>query len=774
MPFDLFERLVGQVLHPRKFLLNYSGESTIYPELVPAIRLARSTGASVELVTALASAGDSLVDELGRSGLTRLTVSIHAADETPFAEIYRYGSLAAVRAKLARFLTAAHTVEHPPSVDLAFVAMLRNLDQLAGVAGLAREMAVRSITIFPVLRRDEIPVAFPELDRSGAPTRDFRDAVWRVVERVRAEQPGINLVLSNPSFTTEGQSPGETPIPYPGALPPGAAIYSCEQNPWETAHVLANGDVVPCEVHDHRPAGNIARQPLHEIWHGEIYARFREAYRSGAFPECRSCPWKMAHVPGEFRSEILGARGRSAQIGHGWHDPDGQPHVWTSQEAAATLQPRPRSAVIHVNGILPPGPDGWNRLDVSCNGNLVGSVINETRAMLTFGVDFRVEVSAAALWDIEFRTEHVYRAAGDQRDLGFALVMMSSQAALDPSRARRQRAALKPLLGVIATSDLLGRGVCRRLRFERAEQRLALPLTKGISVLIPERDNPRELAECLRGAESARRNCPEPFQVLVVVNGAGESQYTELRALYPDVDWLFHSRPLGFTSVVQEGLRHAIHDWVYLLNSDAVPEPDAFKEVACRRTPLTFSLASQIFLKDTTRFREETNRTRIFLEDGLATTHDIMPPESGTVEHFYAGGGASLFQAPLLRRMLRSRIYDPFYWEDVEWGWRARKLGYRSIFCTESIVRHQQRATIGRCYSAEMVEAVTERNRLLFQLRNFTSAGSLESVLEAIARAPREVAEFFVAPATLAAVACGRVWNHRAPVPDEEILDTGE
>src|SRR5215831_4349093 len=64
MPFALFESLVGQLSDPRKFLLNYSGESTVYPDLIRAIWLARSTGAAVELVSALANAPDSLLEEL--------------------------------------------------------------------------------------------------------------------------------------------------------------------------------------------------------------------------------------------------------------------------------------------------------------------------------------------------------------------------------------------------------------------------------------------------------------------------------------------------------------------------------------------------------------------------------------------------------------------------------------------------------------------------------------------------------------------------------------
>jgi MoaA/NifB/PqqE/SkfB family radical SAM enzyme/GT2 family glycosyltransferase len=769
MPYALFERLVMQVKDPRKFLLNYSGESTVYPDLISAIRLARSTGAAVELVTALAAAGDTLVDELARSGVTRLTVSIHATDEARFAEIYRYGSFAALRAKLARFVSIATRVENPPAVDLAFVAMQRNLDDLDGVADLAQEMGLRSISIFPVIRRDQIPVFFPELDATGDATLLFRDAIARTIERVRSRQPEIDLAVCNPRFTMNDAPLGEAPSPWPGALPAGAAIHSCEQNPWETAHVLANGDVVACEVHDRQPLGNLARQSLADVWDGEAYRRFRAAYRDGSLAECRTCPWKTAWLPGPLRSEILGARGRSAQMEYGWHEPEGGSHLWASQQAILTLQRRHESSVLHINGLLPSVPDGRNRLEVWCDGALAGEVVNQGQEMLSFGVDMTLPAGKPGPSEIEFRTDYVYRPVRDQRDLGFALVIATFHPVVDRARAVRQRAALEPLVRAIELADRVGNAVRGRFRRKRADGYL-LRFSAGLTVVIPERDNPAELSECLSGLEDARRKWPEPLQTIVVVNGTDPSRYMRLRELQPTVEWRFEPQPLGFTGAVREGLRYARYDWIYLLNSDATPEPDALVEAARLRAPFTFSIASQIFLKDTTRYRDETNWTRLFVEDGLATAHDMIPTRRDAVEHFYAGGGASLFRARLLRQMLRSAIYDPFYWEDVEWGWRARKLGYRSMFCAASVVRHRQGATISRCYSAAKIEGVLERNRLLFQLRNFTTAGSLEAAIAAIARSPGEIAEFFTAPRTLSAIVRGRLWNHLAPVPDEEVL----
>jgi GT2 family glycosyltransferase len=425
--------------------------------------------------------------------------------------------------------------------------------------------------------------------------------------------------------------------------------------------------------------------------------------------------------------------------------------------------------------MLPAGPPGdRNELTVSCNGKDVGTIVNSNRDTLAFGVDLEVPRETEAPWSIQFRTRHLKRlrspeAGGDQRDLGFALVLLASKVHVDLPSIRRNRDALERLRRFVRSIDTLGRAMRRCYRIPHAGGQ-APPLAPGASILIPERGTPDHLAACLAGAQAAAREWQEPIETMVVVNGAPPSEYRTLQSLHPAVRWQFHSHPLGFGGAIAAGLPLVRRDWVYLLNSDAVPEPGAFAAAGALRDAGTFSIASQILLRDRTRFREETNFTTLFLENGIATVHDLIPDSDLPGEHFYAGGGASFFQTRLLRSFLDALIYHPFYWEDVEWGWRARKLGYRSVFCPASRVEHVQRATIARHYSHRQVEAFVERNRLLFQLRNLTSAGSLDAVFEAIAGGPPELTPFFLEARTLWQIARGRLWNHLAPVSDEELL----
>ena len=55
LDFEIYKRVIAELESPDYICLNYSGESIYYPQLLEAIRLAKSTGASTELVTAFST-----------------------------------------------------------------------------------------------------------------------------------------------------------------------------------------------------------------------------------------------------------------------------------------------------------------------------------------------------------------------------------------------------------------------------------------------------------------------------------------------------------------------------------------------------------------------------------------------------------------------------------------------------------------------------------------------------------------------------------------------
>src|SRR5580698_9700575 len=104
LDFDILERVIGELDHPDFIGLNYSGESIYYPRILDAIRLAASTGALTELVTAFSTISPKILQGLVEEGLDRLAVSLHTLDPQQYEKIYRYGSLDALKQRIHELL----------------------------------------------------------------------------------------------------------------------------------------------------------------------------------------------------------------------------------------------------------------------------------------------------------------------------------------------------------------------------------------------------------------------------------------------------------------------------------------------------------------------------------------------------------------------------------------------------------------------------------------------------------------------------------------------
>lgn len=427
MEMALYRRIVGALETPEIIRLNYSGESTHHPHVVEAIRLAATTGATTELVTALGSLPDRMVEPLAGSGLDRLTVSLHTLDPQQFKAIYGHSSIDAVRRKTAALVAARNRAGLTrPQLDFAIVAMRRNLGQLLPLASFAKEIGATGLAIHPVIRRDRTPDNFVE-ELDGDKLRPaFLAELAEAIAKVRRLHPDLAMSVSTPELDAT-PCLCDRPAAFPGPLPDGARIHSCDQNPWDTVHVLADGSVVTCEVRDRSALGRItgdANAPtLCDIWRGRAYAAFRKDYRAGAVAECRECPYKTAFVPAEPVSAIDLSGGIHAQLLHGWHPPDGSPFLWAKRTAALELARPAGSRSLHVEGWVP-------ALAGSVRVQIDGVAVGELRTIGTAGQSVQADLPLPdgdrALATVVLQTDRPlvpFRIGlgSDVRELGFAL-----------------------------------------------------------------------------------------------------------------------------------------------------------------------------------------------------------------------------------------------------------------------------------------------------------------------------------------------------------------
>ncbi len=742
MDFALFEALVRALERPEIIRLNYSGESGNYPRLIEAIATAKSSSAQVEMVTSLVTIPWEVIDRLPASGLDRLSVSLHTLDSGQFSSLYGGGTLQALETRLERLTSACQLLpDHAPMIDLAMVAIDSNVDQIAGIASLGERLGAPILSIHPVLQREGVPYRPQGETRSdGHLTHEFLARVETNVRAASASSGLIQVGVARPKR--------------PATEECDDSAFFCEQNPFETAHVLANGDVVVCEVLDRKPMGSLRHSSLAGVWNGAAYERFRQSYLEGGVEECRSCVFRQP-------SEAVGP----LRTLWGWHARDATGALWSRPDAGFSCRGNGRR-FIALEGALPPAARAGdqNSLVISQDDQAVARIVNETRHLLHFRASLPLCADGVTEFVTAVQCAHSPWRSGrskDARQLGFALFSAETcDTALRSERRRRLRLPLMPDAKTGAADLVLG--LIRFLESRLPDKEPPLPRAHSsppptLSVVIPERGNPAMLGNCLEALQHATGRLSMDVPVVAIVNGVSRpADYARVKDRNPRCKFVFVRRPLGFSAAIRTGMSYVSTGWTYLLNSDVLVTPDALLNALDCIGPDVFSVASRVKMAGAMA-EKETNRTRISLEDGLVNLVELSPPPgTAVVEHAYAGGGSSLFQTGLLREFIaETRWYDPFYWEDAEWGVLARRMGFRNLFAASSSVLHHGKATVSRYYDADEISRIFERNRIQFQLRCGMDA-ELEPLRGKIAHAPWKTIVELLHPGRLLSVARAR------------------
>ena len=336
----LYRQLLQSLDRPQLLRLNYAGESGHYPHLTEAVALAAATGAQVELVSALASLKPERLQAALEAGLNRLTVSLHTLQADRFEQIYRFASLDGLLVRLQQVLDWRERAAHPFTLDLAFVAMERNLDELPQLAEFAQAHGIEVLAVHPLIGRDPLPMgSSTEHLADGAIAPNFAKRLRAAVQTAQQQAPAVSVQLSSHELQPATDL-GPHAQPWPWPLPAQARIAGCDQSPFDTVHILADGRVVVCEVTEQTALGNLHQNGLQEIWQGEAYRQFRARHLAGSEPACQRCVYKQAYRPGLPQHRLLPQQLSPQQLLHGWYPLDDCGALWSTDSAALWL-PRP-------------------------------------------------------------------------------------------------------------------------------------------------------------------------------------------------------------------------------------------------------------------------------------------------------------------------------------------------------------------------------------------------------------------------------------------------
>lgn len=426
---ELMRSILDQLEGLERIYLNHSGESINYPHLAEAIQRAKRTGAKTEMVSTLVSAPRGAIQAMLESGLDHLRVSVHTMDAEAFPAIYGFGSVERMKANIGAFLELREKLKATTTLEFSFVASLRNVGHLEGVAAYAESIGVPVISVLSVTVRDGYPLGYEEEVQGILLRPAFRRRLHDAIAEAHQGHPGVQLQAVSPDIGGN-EHLDAAPRFFPGALPPGARIATCFENPWDTLHILAGGEVMACGEHRRQPFGNLSNQRLHDVWHGAAFEDYRRDFAAGADALCAACPCKVAYVPAPLLCGVS-ASCDSPQFLRGWYDREATGVRWTRKEAVLALARPPRGNLLRLEGILPPPVPGERanefRVGIEAAATRLATLENPSSQAMPFELRIPLPRRLGNPLYLRLTTTstfcpHARGEARDVRQLGMALI----------------------------------------------------------------------------------------------------------------------------------------------------------------------------------------------------------------------------------------------------------------------------------------------------------------------------------------------------------------
>lgn len=236
-----------------------------------------------------------------------------------------------------------------------------------------------------------------------------------------------------------------------------------------------------------------------------------------------------------------------------------------------------------------------------------------------------------------------------------------------------------------------------------------LGLSPRVLVSILNFDRADETIACLRSVERLESGAPE---VLVVDNGSNDNSAGRIREAFPGVEVLALQRNLGFGGGHNRALEMALergYDYVWLLNNDAQPDPQALTALlaTARSWPGAGLIASVVLDRDD-RKTVQYGGGRLHLGRGVASRTTRLP--AAVAEVSFACACSLLVDLRLVRDVGPMREDYFLYFEDVEWSARAAARGWTMLVTPQSRVFHASKGVRKPPYA----DYYDLRNGLLF------------------------------------------------------------
>lgn len=247
-----------------------------------------------------------------------------------------------------------------------------------------------------------------------------------------------------------------------------------------------------------------------------------------------------------------------------------------------------------------------------------------------------------------------------------------------------------------------------------------------IYVIILNYNNYTDSYECIKSVQKIAKENQNKINIVFVDNCSTDDSYSRIKEEFcNDIFIIRNDKNLGYAGGNNIGIKYALNnhsDYICVLNNDTIIQEDFFGiliEKLNEDNKIGFiSPAIEEYSQDII----QSTGGDINLKRGVVTANNFGAKRvdlEKIIECDYIGGACMFFRSSFIEKIgLMPENYFLFF-EETEWCYRAKNIGYKNICVTSTYVKHKGSASINK--TSGLSEYLMERNRIVFLKRNYTS-----------------------------------------------------
>ena len=223
------------------------------------------------------------------------------------------------------------------------------------------------------------------------------------------------------------------------------------------------------------------------------------------------------------------------------------------------------------------------------------------------------------------------------------------------------------------------------------------------------------------------------YEVTIVDNGSTDESVAFVTEQFPQVRLIQNKENLGFSRGINVGLREVNTDVVVLLNNDVLVQPDWLTELI---RPLMQAdnigiVGSKLLFPDGTVQHLGAELTYPLAQSHHHHYKQIHNDESSALlEVPYVTGAAMAIHHSVLTQIgLLDEMFHPFYYEEVDYCYRAKAAGFRIVVSTQAVAVHNESTSMNKVQDLKL--QTLHRNRYRFVLKHYSITQFLQEFVPA-------------------------------------------